>query len=79
MDCSVQCSMCSIKCTGEDAGAFSGAGTMRSSERPATDVDLTVQTGEIKFRFIDEKYLSETNGPSVFFLIQFKNISFIKV
>ena len=37
---SVQGSICSIKCTREDAGAFSGAGTM-----PATDEVLTVQTG----------------------------------
>ena len=31
MVCSVQCSMCSIKLTGVDAGAFSGTGEVYSA------------------------------------------------
>ena len=51
--CSTQCSMCSMKCTCSDSGAFAGAGAVRNvqvqcagcSVLPAKDEDLAVQKG----------------------------------
>ena len=53
--CSVQCSICSMKCTCSDSGAFAGAGEVRNvhcalqcagcSVLPAEDENLAVEKG----------------------------------
>ena len=51
--CSVQCSICGIKCTCLDLGAFAGAGAVRNvhcavcSALPAKIEDLAVEAGRV--------------------------------
>ena len=63
MVCSVECSMCSMKCTCSDSGAFSGSGTgtVRNVHcagcrvLAAKDEDLAVETGCYKLKFYLKK------------------------
>ena len=53
MACSLKCSMCSMKCTVADLGAFAGAGVVRNVHcavcrvqcAACQDKDLAVETG----------------------------------
>ena len=53
----VECSMCRMKCTFSDSGAFAGAGAVYIVQYagcivlPAKDEDLATETGWVKVKF----------------------------